>query len=298
MMGDQRSFDMSHERKAHFQRIKRMRINEIFKKTNNQNQTMSRPFVWQMIKEAIDYLNGRASYSEVKDYINTRWDGVNENTINAQIIVSTVNHPSRIHYPENKKPRISNGQYDFLYTTGRGQVVAYNPEEHGIWEIYKNEFDGMGVRQQSIEDDPEPEVDAVSTEDRFLFPIEANLRDFLIQNLKTVRNLNLQLFVDEQGRDGKEYPTAVGPIDILARDERGNFYVFELKLSKGPDKALGQILRYMGWIKKEMAKDKAVKGIIVANKMDDKIKYAVSVTPDVSLYEYELKFEVRQLSVI
>ncbi len=48
----------------------------------------------------------------------------------------------------------------------------------------------------------------------------------------------------------------------------------------------------MGWIKKNLAKEKEVKGLIVANKMDDKIKYAVMMAPDVTLYEYVMKFEL------
>lgn len=255
---------------------------------------MEKPFVWQMINEAINNLNGKASYSEIKKYINDKWQNVNESTINAQIIVLSVNQPSRIHYPENKKPRITNSQYDILYSTGRGQVVKYNPEEHGLWEIFKNEFGAFEIRQ-IISNLPELEI--VNDEDEeesssFLFPIEANLRDFLILNLQTIKNSKLKLFVDENGRDGKEYPTGVGPIDILTTDEEGNFIIIELKLSRGPDKALGQLLRYMGWVKKNLAKEKKVKGIIVANKMDEKIKYAVMVTTDVTLYEYEMTFEL------
>jgi RecB family endonuclease NucS len=58
----------------------------------------------------------------------------------------------------------------------------------------------------------------------------------------------LSLYQDETGRDGIENRTDVGPIDILAVDTEGNFVVFELKLSRGPDYAMGQIARYMGWV--------------------------------------------------
>ena len=61
---------------------------------------------------------------------------------------------------------------------------------------------------------------------------------------------------------------------------------------------MGQLLRYMGWIKKHLAVDKDVKGIIVANKMDEKIKYAVSMIPEVSLWEYEMKFELTKVNGI
>lgn len=256
---------------------------------------MERPYVWQMIKEAVDNLNGRATYSEIKQYINSKWDNVNEATINAQLIVLSVNQSARIHYPENKKPRISNTQYDILYSTGRGQVVKYNPEEHGIWEIFQNEFDAPCIRKVISDVESETEEQVEQEIGSFIFPIEANLRDFLILNLHTVKDTKLKLYIDENGRDGKEYPTEVGPIDILTIDEKGNFIVFELKLLRGADKALGQLLRYMGWVKENLAKDKEVKGVIVANKMDKKIKYAVKATTNVTLYEYEMKFELSKL---
>lgn len=128
----------------------------------------------------------------------------------------------------------------------------------------------------------------------YLFALEEHLQDFLIRNLSTIKKHRLKLF-DDGVRRGKEYPTGVGPIDILTVDESGNFYIFETKLSRGVDKALGQLLRYMGWVKINLAKEKSVFGIIVANKMDEKIKYAVEVTPNVSLCEYEMKFDVKFL---
>lgn len=112
---------------------------------------MERPYVWQMIKEAVDNLNGRISYSNIKEYINGKWTGVNQDTITAQIIVLSVNHDSRIHYPENHKPRLtnSNSPYDLLFNIDRGEVEKYNLGEHGVWEIYKDENDKPVVRQFS-----------------------------------------------------------------------------------------------------------------------------------------------------
>ncbi len=137
-------------------------------------------------------------------------------------------------------------------------------------------------------------IDAAIERESYLFAFEEHLQDFLIQNLTTIKEHNLKLFEDGERR-GKEYPTEVGPIDILTTDENGDYYVFETKLSKGMDKALGQLLRYMGWVKINLAKDKKVYGIIVANKMDEKIRYAVEMTPNVNLCEYEMKFEINWL---
>ena len=68
----------------------------------------------------------------------------------------------------------------------------------------------------------------------------------------------------------------------------------ELKLSKGPDYAVGQVLRYMGWVMKHLASGKAVAGVIVAAEITDKLKYAVSLVPAVTVFEYTLKFDLRE----
>ena len=263
----------------------------------------TKPYVWQMIKEAVDSLGGKATYSEIKDHIRNKYGEVNESTINCQIIACTVNHPSRIHYPENKKPRVANTKYDFLFSTGykyrRGEVELYNPEKHGTWEIRKDEYGKLTVAQMGLEEVPGTEDEQVEGEQELLFPVESHLRDFIANNIEaiTVNGHRLKLYVDENGRDGVEYPTDIGPIDILAVDEKGNFVVFELKLSRGADKAMGQISRYMGWIKKNLAEDKRVKGVIVAKKVDEKLKYASSIIPDLSLFEYELNFKIREVGI-
>lgn len=132
-----------------------------------------------------------------------------------------------------------------------------------------------------------------------LFPVESHLRDFIANNIGaiTVNGHRLKLYVDENGRDGVEYPTDVGPIDILAVDGDDNFVVFELKLSRGADKAMGQISRYMGWVKRNLAEDKGVKGVIAAKKVDEKLKYASSTIPDISLFEYELNFKIQEVNI-
>jgi len=250
--------------------------------------------VWQMVKEAIDALEGQATYSDIKNYIHQNYDDVNENTINAQIIVSTVNHPSRIHYPENNKPRISDSRYDFLYTVGRGKVVSFDQEEHGIWEIRHNEFGKLIISQ--VFDEEIDHVDSFEN-DASTFALENHLRDFLKNNLDKLKILDstLQLYKDEDGRDGVEFPTEAGIIDILAIDQNSIPVVFELKVGKGPDRTVGQILRYMGWVKQNLPNGENVYGIIVASKMNDKLKYAASMVSQIYLYEYSIDFNISKI---
>jgi hypothetical protein len=127
------------------------------------------------------------------------------------------------------------------------------------------------------------------------FALEFQLRDFLAQNLETIKvgGTRLVLYTDSKGRDGVEYPTDVGPVDILAVDALGNFVVLELKRSRSPDHAIGQLSRYMGWVKNKMDKTKSVRGVIVAKSITDNLRYAASVIPNVDLYEYQVKFELK-----
>ena len=129
-----------------------------------------------------------------------------------------------------------------------------------------------------------------------LFGLEYQLRDFIAQNINTIEILGkkLRLYVDSSGRDGIEYPTTVGPIDILAVDDSGAFFVFELKRARSPDHAIGQLTRYMGWMRQTIGKDHDVNGIIVAKEISDNLRYAVSVVPNVNLFEYEVEFHLRQ----
>ena len=70
----------------------------------------------------------------------------------------------------------------------------------------------------------------------------------------------------------RQYETTVGPIDILAQDKKTKEYVvIELKKGRSADKVFGQLSRYMGWVKKNLAKGKAVRGIIVGSSIDDKL---------------------------
>ncbi|NFA42580.1 DUF91 domain-containing protein [Clostridium botulinum] len=261
-----------------------------------------KPYVWQMIKEAMDNIGDKASYSDIKKYIHSKYGDVNDSTITCQIIVCTVNHPSRIHYPENNKSRTADTKYDFLYTTGRGQVERYNSEKHGIWEIKEDETGKLIVAEKNdvkhginIET---KETSVKKDSEEYYFPLESHLRDFIAQNIDTIKvnGKSLKLYVDDDGTDGIEFRTDVGIIDILALDEEDNFIIFELKLSRGNDATLGQILRYMGWIKANIAGDKEVHGVIVAKSIDDKLKYAVTQVRNITLFEYEINFNINPVS--
>ena len=98
---------------------------------------------------------------------------------------------------------------------------------------------------------------------------EAALETWLAQNLQRLES-GLTL-VDQQ------YETEdAGRIDILARDQNDHYVVVELKRDKASDSALGQILRYIGWVRLNLlSDDEKVRGYVVGDRFDDKINYAI-----------------------
>lgn len=128
-----------------------------------------------------------------------------------------------------------------------------------------------------------------------VFSLKYQLRDFLASNLSTIsiNGKHLRLFVDATGRDGIEFPSAVGPIDILAVDDKEAFFVFELKRANSPDRAMGQLARYMGWVQQTIGKGREVFGVIVAKSISENLRYAASIVPNVHLFEYEVEFHLR-----
>jgi hypothetical protein len=87
----------------------------------------------------------------------------------------------------------------------------------------------------------------VATDETFLFPLEKYLEEFMVSNWeKTLLGKTLVLHAEDE-ESATQYPTSVGPIDILARDKGSkDWIVIELKKGKSSDAVVGQLLRYMG----------------------------------------------------
>ncbi len=229
-------------------------------------------------------------------------------TLVRPIIAGTVNLPARLNNYENMGARLCTSERDFLYSTGRGRIAWYEPEKHGLWEIAKVGNDDRLVvrRAQGAEDDVaamDEEVRVIdeviqSTEEAYgTFALEAHLRDYLARNLPTLpgHDAPLTLYRTE-ALQAVEFVTDVGLIDILAT-HNGDFYVLELKVRRGPDATLGQLLRYMGWVKEHLAGDKNVFGVIIASGIVRNLRYAATQVPNVLLMEYDLKVDLRPVAL-
>jgi len=103
---------------------------------------------------------------------------------------------------------------------------------------------------------PVTPIDEITVErEETEFAYEKDLQRYLSKNLNILER-GLQLYKDEEtGADGIEFPAGDRSIDILALDKDNNYVVIELKVSKGYDRVVGQVLRYMSWVKMNLAEN-------------------------------------------
>ena len=101
----------------------------------------AQPPVWKLVRKAVIALlgdnGGQISFQQIKDYILTLYEDVNPDTVDRQIRRCSVNSQARTGFHPNKKARITDGEYDFLYIPENMQVQWYNPAVHGQWEIIR-----------------------------------------------------------------------------------------------------------------------------------------------------------------
>jgi endonuclease len=90
--------------------------------------------------------------------------------------------------------------------------------------------------------------------------------------------------------DGAERSVESGFIDITARDASGTTVVIELKAGPAGQRAVAQILSYMGDMTME-EEGRPVRGILVASAFDAKAKAAARVIPNLVLRRYSVRFE-------
>ena len=129
------------------------------------------------------------------------------------------------------------------------------------------------------------------------FALEKLLEEFLVSNWERIvefKQKNYEIYTEDGEIAGEQFKAGDGKIDILAREkETGNFIVIELKRNQTSDTVAGQILRYMNWVKKNLAKgNEEVKGIVIAGDIDDKLKLALADRKDIHLMRYEINFKL------
>ena len=128
------------------------------------------------------------------------------------------------------------------------------------------------------------------------FYMEKHLEEFIITNWNEIDlGKKYDLIYDEGELISQQFRTDIGFIDILAKDkEDGSYVVIELKKNQTSDDTIGQIARYMGWIR-DHKKDENVKGIIIASEFTKKLKYAIKYVKNIDVLSYEINFSLNEV---
>lgn len=132
-------------------------------------------------------------------------------------------------------------------------------------------------------------------EDPVAFAMEKHLEDFLVKNwAQTELAQHFRIFEEDGELVGQQYGTDAGPIDILAISKDGQrLLVVELKRGRASDVVVGQILRYMGYVKEQVAEPhQSVEGAIIALDDDQKLRWALLAVPSISFYRYQVSFKL------
>ena len=222
--------------------------------------------------------------SEAVAWFAEHYPKIKHNTVSMHVEGMAVNSNRRKHI-STAHP---SGGFDLFYKLSPNQYRLWDPETDPAPK-YRDDF-------ENDDRDNGEETDVSDNEGSAEFAYEDDLKNYLARSLH-VLGAGLTLYEDEDGTfTGLEFPAGGRFIDILACDRDGGFVVIELKVSRGYDRTIGQLLRYMAWISANLADGRPVRGVIVANKITKDLQLATSLVTNVTLWQYQLSFQLELVS--
>jgi len=216
---------------------------------------------------------------------------IKSNTVGMHVDGMSVRSPRRRHAPHIKP----GAGWDLFFKLSPREFRLWDPDnDPAPW--YEADFeagiaDGVAVPDEVGEEAAEDDDPGSRT-----FAFERDLQNYLVRNLGLLEP-GLKLYEDEDGEfTGVEFPAGHRYIDILAVGSDDAYVVIETKVSRAYDRVVGQILRYVGWVKENLAGEAPVRGIIVASEISKDLILATSSVKDIRLVAYEISFKLKSVS--
>ena len=145
------------------------------------------------------------------------------------------------------------------------------------------ELEDVAVVEDPTLDEPEPRKrSARARPSREPGPTVLNLSPVQVRTLvveqPALLESGLRIYTDENGDPvGIDFPTAVGDIDLLARDRAGHFVVVSVPAPSELDQVVPETLRRVGWVTKHLAgRQRPVRAIVVAERLPEDVAYAAA----------------------
>lgn len=131
-------------------------------------------------------------------------------------------------------------------------------------------------------------------DDSSVFTFEKYLEEFLYQNWSQTELGKKYDIYQDGDLIGRQFHCDTGYMDLLAiSKDKSELLVVELKRGRASDSVVGQIQRYMGYVKQELAEDnQTVKGVIIALDDDIRIRRALVVANNIEFYRYQVSFKL------
>ena len=212
------------------------------------------------------------------DWFAHHYPKIKSATVHCHLVRLSTNAPTRLHY--SAKPHDD----DVFFQLDGSNFRLYDPAN-----------DPPPIHEPPAGGPSSPEG-GTEPADSAQFAYEADLRNFLAKNLAVIES-GLTLYQDE-GITGIEFSVGGRFADLLAVDANGALVVIELKVSRGYDRVVGQLMRYMAWIRDNQAEaGQKVRGVIVAREISEDLLLACSLLSDVQLFEYELSLKLNPVSI-
>jgi len=180
---------------------------------------------------------------------------------------------SQLSFIENK---------NYWYTYFQGGVRKISEEDYNF--ILENRDKKLTEQIKEVED----------LENEYHFALEMHLEEFMYRNWDNINwGSNLKLY-QTADQDGRQFPADIWSIDFLAIDQdTDDLVVIELKRGKTSDSTVGQILRYISWVKENIAdENQDVRGIIIGKESEDKLEYALKDLDYIDFKSYEIDFKL------
>ncbi len=236
----------------------------------------TRDLMYDMVKDLGVKSGDLIERKTIVDWFKKNYPKIKTGTVTAHIIMMTTNAPSRLHHTR---------QANLFFQVDSSHFELYDAARHPK----------PITKEDSDEDDTES-VESIgaqpSTDAQFAY--ERDLQNFFARNLSLIEP-GLEIYSEDDAH-GLEFPVGGRFIDILAIDRNKNFVVVELKVSRGYDRVVGQILRYISWVRENLADtEQQVRGIIIARKVSPDLLLACKEIEHVDLQEYELSVELKKI---
>ena len=145
-----------------------------------------------------------------------------------------------------------------------------DPDQQPSWYTYlRNAVEKAPTKRQAkrIAKENKNRVTAPQAQEIERLEIEKGIEEFYVTRLRLIEP-GLKLV---QG--GRQYTTPIGRIDLLCSSADGDYVIVEIKAVEANDAVFGQILRYIGWVHRNLG-GAPVRGVILASQFPEAARYS------------------------